>query len=89
MSCTRCDCQPRPGIPPKTEAEAIAAWNTRTSAHADSARLIAMAVGALERIYGEVSIHSSGYARDVGIIAETTLAALRAQAPAVEQTGEK
>lgn len=31
VSCKNCDAQPRPGLPPKTEAEAIAAWNTRTA----------------------------------------------------------
>lgn len=29
VSCVSCDCRPSRGLPPKTEAEAIAAWNTR------------------------------------------------------------
>ena len=78
MSCTRCDCQPRPGIPPKTEAEAIAAWNTRTSAEAESARLIAMAVGALE-VACQIAEHKSYWPQLRQF--QETLAALRVQAP--------
>lgn len=37
VSCSQCDCQPRPGFPPDSEDAAITVWNRRTALEASDA----------------------------------------------------
>lgn len=71
---------------------AIAAWNTRTTAEAESARLIAMVESIRCENAGNFASEGEywrGYDQACRDIHARITAALRAQAPAVEQTGEK
>jgi hypothetical protein len=65
----------------KTEAEAIAAWNTRHTATAEALEAMREAREALVNIRSMVVIHSSGYALDVYKCADAAIAKIEGQQP--------